>query len=150
MSLKWCKMSAEQNKRAQTFKAFTLFDFLNTLGLQCNAKFSSEAVAEPERKPGLILGFSSRDCVCTASTAALVLGTSNRTVSGYATSPSTAAFSPNCTGFQMKTVQSKSDNSLYGHRLRKQSSRMPRRTNPSVNGGSRNLINWGCKMHDWC
>lgn len=44
----------------------TFFEFSSTHGLLCNAKFPSEALAEPERKPGLIPAFLP-ESVCTAS-----------------------------------------------------------------------------------
>lgn len=40
----------------------TFFEFSGSRGLLRNAKFPSEAHAEPERKPGLIPGFSTTEC----------------------------------------------------------------------------------------
>lgn len=41
--------------------AVTFFEFSGTHGLLCNARFPSEALAEPERKPGLIPGSSTTE-----------------------------------------------------------------------------------------
>lgn len=101
-----------------------VFEFSSTHGLLCNDKFPSEALAEPERKPGLILSFSTRECLYSQ-----LLGTTNTNVLGYTTSPSTAAFCPNCTSFQIQTEQSKSNNCLYGCRPIQHQKNKDRETN---------------------
>lgn len=70
-----------------------------SIGSPCRAR--EKARADP--------GFSTRECLYSQ-----LSGRTNTNVLGYTTSPSTAAFCPNCTSFQIQTEQSKSNNCLHG------------------------------------